>query len=106
MISFKDFKKIEMRVGIVEKVEDMPQSEKLMKMQVDIGGEKRQVVAGLKGYYKPEELEGKKFVFVTNLEPATLMGEKSEAMVLAAVKDRKVVLIQPEKDIDIGATVE
>lgn len=106
MISFKEFKNIKMRVGLVEKVEDMTNSDKLLKMQVDIGGEKRQVVAGLKKYYKPKDLEGKKFVFVINLEPATLMGEKSEAMVLAAVKGEKVVLVRPEKDIDIGAGVE
>lgn len=106
MVSFKEFKNIKMKVGMVENVEDIPESDNLLKMQVDIGGEKRQAVAGLKKYYKPEEIKGKKFVFVTNLDPATLMGEKSEVMVLAAVKGGKVVLVQPEKDIDIGASVE
>jgi len=106
MVSFKEFKNIKMRIGVVEKVEDMPQSDNLFKMQVDIGGEKKQAIAGLKKYYKPEEIKGKKFVFVTNLDPATLMGEKSEVMILAAVKAGKVVLIQPDKEIDIGAQVE
>ncbi len=106
MVSFKEFKNIKMRVGVVEKVEEIPESDNLFKMQVDIGGEKKQAVAGLKKYYKPEEIQGKKFVFVTNLDPATLMGEKSEVMILAAVKAGKVVLVQPEKDIDVGAGVE
>ena len=60
MVSFKEFKNIKMRVGVVEKVEDIPQSDNLFKMQVDIGGDKKQAVAGLKKYYKPEEIKGKK----------------------------------------------
>ncbi len=106
MISFNDFKKMEMKVGTVKKVEELPNSKKLIRMQVDIGGTLKQVVAGIKGYYKPEELQGKQFVFVTNLEPAKLMGELSEIMILAAVKGDKVVLVKPEKEIDNGAVIE
>lgn len=106
MISFTDFKKLEMKVGTVKKVIEIPNSKKLLKMQVDIGGALKQVVAGLKAYYKPEELEGKQFVFVTNLEPAKLMGELSEIMILAAVEGDKVVLIRPEKEISNGAIIE
>jgi methionyl-tRNA synthetase len=75
-------------------------------MQVDIGGTIKQVIAGIKGYYKPKELQGKQFVFLTNLESAKLMGELSEIMILAAVKRDKVVLIRPEKEIDNGAVIE
>ncbi|MDI6825655.1 MAG: methionine--tRNA ligase subunit beta [Candidatus Aenigmarchaeota archaeon] len=106
MISFKDFKKIEMRVGTVEEVLEIPNSKNLLKFQVDIGGSIKQAIAGIKGYYKPEELEGKQFIFVTNLEPAKLMGELSEIMILAAVEGNKVVLIKPEKEISNGAIVE
>jgi methionine--tRNA ligase beta chain len=106
MITFNDFKKMEMKVGTVKKVIEMPNSKKLIKMQVDIGGTLKQVIAGIKGYYKPEELEGKQFVFLTNLEPAKLMGELSEIMILAAVKGDKVVLVKPEKEIDNGAMIE
>jgi methionine--tRNA ligase beta chain len=106
MITFNDFKKLEIKVGTVKKVEEIFSSKKLIKMQVDIGGTLKQVIAGIKGYYKPDELEGKQFVFVTNLEPAKLMGELSEIMILAAVKDDKVVLIKPEKEIDNGAIIE
>jgi len=106
MISFKEFKKMEMRIGTVKKAEEIPNSKKLIKMQVDIGGAMKQVVAGIKEFYKPNELEGKQFVFVTNLEPAKLMGELSEVMILAAVEGEKVVLIKPEKQINNGAIIE
>lgn len=108
MISFKDFKKMEMRVGTVEKAERVKGSKKLIKMQVDFGSEQRQAVAGLLGHYRPEELEGKQYVFVTNLEHAKLMGLESEAMILAAVegKEEKVVLIKPEKETKNGTLIE
>jgi len=106
MLSFKEFKKMEMKVGTVTKVEEIPNSKNLIKLKVDIGGKAKQAVAGIKGYYQPSELEGKQFVFVTNLEPAKLMGELSEIMVLAAVESDRVVLIKPEKKISNGAIIE
>ncbi len=109
MISFSDFKKMEIRIGTVEEVEDIPNSTKLFKLKVNIGNEIKQAIAGIKGYYRPEELEGEQFVFVTNLEPAKLMGEKSEVMILAAVKKEGekevVVLLKPEKSIENGTLV-
>ena len=106
MISFKEFKKMEMRIGTITKVEEIPNSKNLMKLKVDIGGQEKQAIAGIKGYYQPSEIEGKQFVFITNLEPAKLMGELSEIMILAAVEGDKVVLIKPEKGISNGALVE
>lgn len=106
MITFKEFKKMEMRVGTIKKVEEIPGSRNLMKFQVDIGGEVKQAVAGIKGHYKPEELVDKQFVFITNLEPAKLMGELSEVMILAAVEGDKVVLIKPEKPVSDGISIE
>ena len=106
MISFKEFKKMEMRVGTIKKVEEIPKSKNLLKFQVDIGGKVKQAVAGIKGHYKPEELEGKQFVFVTNLEPAKLMGELSEVMILAAVEGDKVILIKPEREVSNGTIIE
>ncbi|MBS3052845.1 MAG: methionine--tRNA ligase subunit beta [Candidatus Aenigmarchaeota archaeon] len=104
MISVDKFRDIEMRVGTVEKVEEISGSKNLYKLTVNIGDEKRQVISGIKKYYKPEDLEGKQFVFVTNLEHATLMGQKSEAMILAATDENKdkVILIKPEKYTDNG----
>jgi len=106
MISFKDFKKIKMKVGTITKVEEIPNSKNLVKLRVDIGGEVKQAVAGLKSHYKLSELEGKQFVFLTNLEPTKLMGELSEIMVLAAVEDHRVALVKPDKEMSNGAVVE
>ena len=106
MISFKEFKKVEMRIGTVKKVEDIPNSKNLLKLRVDLGGEIKQAVAGIKRHYRPEELEGNQFVFVTNLEPVKLMGELSEVMILAAVEGDRVVLIKPEKEVSNGSPVE
>ncbi len=105
MISFNEFKKMELKVGMVEKVEEILGSKNLYKLQVNFGGFSKQAVSGLKSYYKPEELQGKKFVFLTNLEPAVFMGQKSEVMILAAEKDGKVIAIKPEKDIGEGAKI-
>lgn len=106
MITFKEFKKMEMKVGTVKKVEEIPGSKNLLKLKVDIGGEVKQAVARIKEYYLPEEIEGKQYVFVTNLEPAKLMGELSEVMILAAVEGDKVVLIKPEKQVNDGTIIE
>jgi len=106
MISFKEFKKMEIKVGTIKKVEEILNSKNLLKLKVDIGGTVKQAVAGIKGYYKLSELEGKQFVFLTNLEPAKLMGELSEIMVLAATEGERVVLIKPEKEISNGAIIE
>ena len=106
MISFKEFKKMEMKVGTINKIEEIPNSKNLIKLKVDIGGQIKQAIAGIKGYYKPTELEGKQFVFLTNLEPAKLMGETSEIMILAAVEGERVVLIKPEKEISNGSIIE
>ena len=106
MISFKEFKKMEMKVGTITKVEEIPNSRSLIKLKVDIGGQEKQAIAGIKGYYQSSELEGKQFVFLTNLEPAKLMGETSEIMILAAEEGERIVLIKPEKEIGNGAIIK
>jgi len=106
MISFKEFKNVEMKVGTIKKVEEILNSKNLIKLKVDIGGTVKQAVAGLKGRYPINELEGKQFVFVTNLEPAKLMGELSEIMILAAEDADKVIPIKPEKNISNGAIIK
>jgi len=107
-IKFDDWKKIDMRVGQIKAVKDHPKADKLYILLIDLGKEDqdRQVVAGLKGSYSEEELIGKKVIVFSNLEPAVLRGEESAGMILAAVKDDKVVLIGPENDIELGAKVE
>ncbi len=106
MITIQDFQKIELLVAIVKSVEDHPKADKLFILKVDTGkdGEK-QLVAGLKGHYTPQELLGKKVVIVNNLAPATLRGVESQGMLLAAQDGEKVVILTTDKDIRPGATI-
>jgi len=98
--------KLELRVGKVEEATQIPGSRNLLKLIVDFGSEKRQSVAGLLRYYKPEELVGKKFVFVLNLQRRKLMGIESQCMVLAAEDNEgTVILLSPEKDIAAGSRI-
>lgn len=82
-VDIDDVKKLDLRVGLVLKAEPVPKSKKLLQLEVDLGFEKRTVVAGISQFYKPEELVGKRVVVVANLKPATLMGVQSHGMVLA-----------------------
>ena len=106
-ISFKDWEKLDLRIAKILRVEPHPNADKLYLIDIDLGNEKRTLVAGLKQYYKPEELKGKQVVVFTNLEPATIRGIKSEGMVLAAVnKDKsKVNLLIPDKKIKEGSKI-
>jgi len=106
MIPFNDWKKMNLRVGKILEVNDHPNADKLVVMKVDIGNEVRTIVAGIKQDYTKKELLNRKVVVFTNLEQKELRGIKSEGMILAAVKDEKVVLIQPEKEIDVGAVIQ
>lgn len=106
MITFEDFKKIELRVAKIVEAERVEDSDKLIKLQVDLGDERRQIVAGIAQFYEPEELVGKMIVVVTNLEPRTLRGVESHGMLLAADGgENGPVLLMPEKEVPSGAEV-
>ena len=105
-ISFQEFQKLDLRVGEIVKAEQIAGSRNLIRMRVDFGFEKRQSVAGLLQYYKPEELIGKKFAFILNLERKRFMGIESQCMVLAAENEKgNVILLKPEKDIEVGSRI-
>ena len=106
MIAYEDFKKLDIRVAIVESIEKVPKADKLYKISVDLGGEKRTLVAGLAEHYKPNELKGKKIVMLANLEPRKLRGITSEGMLLAAVEGEIVSVLTPDKNIPPGAKIE
>jgi methionyl-tRNA synthetase len=106
LISFEDFKKLDIRVALVEKVEKVPKADKLYKLSIDLGTEKRILVAGLAEFYKAEELIGKKIIVLTNLEPRKLRGILSEGMLLAAVEGDEVSILIPHKDLSPGAKIE
>ncbi len=84
MITFDEFKKVEMKVGRVVEAERVEGTRNLIRMTVDFGGERRQVISGIARWYRAEDLIGRLFVFVTNLEPKLIRGLRSEAMILAA----------------------
>lgn len=106
-VSFDEWKKLKLKVGKIVSVDDHPNADKLYLLKVDIGEKIITLVAGLKPYYKKEDLINKQCI-VANLEPAVIRGIKSEGMILAAVnKDRsKVVILQPEAEIEAGSNVE
>ncbi|OGK20086.1 tRNA-binding protein [Candidatus Roizmanbacteria bacterium RIFCSPHIGHO2_01_FULL_39_8] len=107
-ISFDEWKKIEMKVGKIMKVERVPDTDKLYKLQVDIGvAEPIQIVTSLVPYYKEEELQDRKIVVLVNLEPAKFAGETSEGMLLCAENEDedKCVLLSVEKDIEPGTPI-
>lgn len=107
VISIDDFAKVKLRTGVVLEAERIAKSEKLLKLQVDLGTEKRQILAGIAKHYAPEDLVGKTIVVVANLKPAKLMGHESQGMVLAASNaDGVLTLVQPaNSEIGPGAEV-
>ena len=105
-INFEDFQKLDLRIGEIKEAGQLAGSRNLIKMMVNFGEEKKQCIAGLLNWYSPDELIGKKFVFLTNLKPRKLMGVESQCMILAAEnKEGKVVCLQPEKDISVGSKI-
>jgi methionyl-tRNA synthetase len=105
-ITFTDFEKNDLRIGKIIEATQIPESKKLIKILVDFGSEKRQAVAGLLKYYKPEELVGKKCVFLLNLQRRILAGIESQCMILAAEDEAgNVTVLQPEKDIIEGSKI-
>ncbi|MBY9004571.1 MAG: methionine--tRNA ligase subunit beta, partial [Candidatus Lokiarchaeota archaeon] len=106
LVSYDYFKKLDIRVALVEDVEIVPKADKLYKLSIDLGDEKRTLVAGLAEHYKAEELKGKKIVILANLEPRKLRGIESQGMLLAAVDGDIVSVLTPDKNIPHGAKIE
>ena len=107
MITYDDFKKLDLRVAKILKAERIDGSEKLVKLQIDVGelGE-RQLVAGIGTIYEPEILVGKQIVIVANLEPRKLMGHESQGMLLAANDELGPVLLAPESEVIPGILIK
>jgi len=106
-ISFNEFKKMDLRVAEILSAEKVEGTRKLIKLEADIGDEKRQMVAGILETYEPEDLIGKKLVVIANLEPATIHGIESQAMLLAAMRDDGTAVIPFfTEDIPAGAKVK
>jgi methionine--tRNA ligase beta chain len=105
-IPFDEFLKIDMRIGKILEATQIAGSRNLIKMIVDFGEEKRQAVAGLLQWYNPEDLVGKKFAFILNLQKRKMMGVESQCMILAADDGKgSVVVLQAEKEISEGSKI-
>lgn len=106
-IQFDDFAKVELRVAEIRQAAPHPNADKLLLLQIDLGSEQRQIVAGIRGYYEPEQLVGRQIIVVANLAPRTMRGEASQGMLLAAsTEDRsQVVLLSPEQRVPPGTRV-
>lgn len=107
MISFDDFKKIDIKIGEVKSAERVPDTDKLLRLMVDVGEEEdRQIISGVAEYADPETLVGKKFPFVVNLEPRVIKGLESDGMILAVSSaDGEFSFLEPSSDISSGSGI-
>ena len=106
MITIDDFKKVELIVAQIKEVKEHSNADRLYVLQVDTGKDVRQVVAGIRKAYTPEQLVGRRVVLVANLEPAVIRGETSNGMLLAASDANGMGLLAPDKDIALGSIVK
>lgn len=105
-ITIDDFSKVEMRVATIIAADSVKKADKLLKIQVDLGTEKRQIVSGIAKQYAPEDIIGKKVIVVTNLKPVKLRGEMSQGMILSAEKGKQLTLISVPDGIENGSIVK
>jgi methionyl-tRNA synthetase len=105
MISIDEFRKVELKIATIKSAEPHPNADRLMVLQVDLGSEQRQICAGIRNHYTPEQLVGKQVVIVANLETAKLRGLESQGMLLAASDNERVIVLTPEKSVQAGAKV-
>jgi methionyl-tRNA synthetase len=106
MVTFEEFKKLELKVGEIKEVNDHPNADRLYIIVVDLGGKTKQIVAGIRGSYKREDLLGRQVVVVDNLEPAILRGVESQGMLLAASDETGISIITPERKVRLGSIVK
>lgn len=106
-ISFDDFVKVQLKTAKILEAEKVEKSEKLIKLQIEVGEEKRQLVAGIGKAYTPDDLIGKTIIIVANLEPKALMGIESQGMLLAATNEEGLpILLSPEKGVASGIQIK
>ncbi len=106
MITFEEFQRLDLRVAEIIEAREHPDADRLYVLTIDVGGETRQIVAGIRSSYGVDELAGKKVVVVNNIEPATIRGEESAGMLLAAGSEGGPILLVPEKNVPSGTTVK
>jgi methionyl-tRNA synthetase len=105
-IAYNDFAKLELRVATVLAAREHPNADKLLLLQIDLGDRQKQIVAGIRGHYQPEQLVGRQIVVLCNLEEAMLRGEESQGMLLAASDENGVVLLKPDRECVPGSPIK
>ncbi len=106
MATIDDFKKLELIVAQIKEVAEHPNADRLYVIKVDTGKEERQVVAGIRKSYTKEQLIGRRVIVVANLEPATIRGEQSQGMILAATDENGISVLSPDRDVALGTVVK
>lgn len=104
-IPFEDFKKLEIKIGKIEEAERVEGSDKLLKLQVDLGDGMRQIVAGIGRFHDPADIIGHEIVVLANLEHREIMGLESQGMLLAADSEEGPVLLRPDREVPPGSLI-
>jgi methionine--tRNA ligase beta chain len=104
-IEFGDFEKLDLRVAVVLRAEKVPKADKLLKLEVDLGSEKRQVVAGIAEIYTPETIVGKRVILLANLAPRKIRGIESQGMILAAGEEKVLALSALDREVPAGTKI-
>jgi len=107
MLTIDEFRRVELRIATITAAAAHPNADRLLVLQIDLGSEQRQLVAGIRAHYEPDALVGKQIVVVANLEPAMLRGVESQGMLLAASdSEGRLALVTPERPMAPGAPVK
>lgn len=107
MVTYEEFRKIELKVAKIKEVTEHTNADKLYVLKIDVGEpQEKQIVAGIRNFYKPEELIGKEIVVINNLEPAVIRGVESQGMLLAASDENGISIVTPHKEVKVGSIVK
>lgn len=107
MVTYEDFKKLELIVAQIKEVREHPNADRLYVLKIDIGTEEKQLVAGIRSAYPDKEvLVGRRIIVINNLEPAVIRGEASQGMLLAASDEQGASLLTPDRDVALGSIVK
>lgn len=106
MVTFEEFKKLELKVAKIKEVKDHPNADKLYLIIIDLGEKTKQIVAGIKSSYKKEDLIGRQIIVVDNLEPVILRGVESQAMLLATEDEQGISILQPDREVKLGSKIK
>ncbi|MCD4779854.1 MAG: methionine--tRNA ligase subunit beta [Candidatus Omnitrophica bacterium] len=105
MATIEDLVKLKLQIAEIKEVNEHPDADRLYVLKIDLGGDERQLVAGIRKNYAPDELVGKQIVVISNLEPAVIRGQESQGMLLAALSEDGPVILTPEKKVTLGSNI-